>query len=282
MIYNKEATFPYPVLTNGSDTYVNGYFSLDIELIENDEYNFLIEYELSSEFLKALVDTNKAQLVLVIQSKDNKFYNITNTKQKINIKKTRISLDKRTSIQLLLKSNEDISFCLNDDLNSFYEGIKSELSVQPHAVLALSNVVIFDGSLRKPFDLFEKKLEPTIKSDIAIELGEETIIIKYRSENFQFSTASNSTELNYPYIYMGLQKALYKMIVENSDDNESVSISEMEPPTNRLSLKLYKLLEKKLIDEVSLNNLDEVICKISDRILEKYVLAVKGIVNNGN
>jgi hypothetical protein len=283
LIYNKDATFPYPVLTNGTDSYEGGYFSLDIELNENNnDYRFKIDYEISSDFLNDLLNNEKAQLVLIIQSKDNKFYNLNHPIEPISISKTRISLSKRTSIQLLIKANEDIRFNNNSDLISFYDDIRTELIVPAHSVLGLSNVVIFDGSSKKPFELFEKKLDPTIKSDISIELGEETIIINYRSEAFQFLTFPNSTVLNYPYIYMGLQKALYKMIVENSDDNESLFIDDIEPPTNGLSFKLYNLMKSKFVDEININNLDEVICKISDRILEKFSLEIKGIVDNGN
>ena len=42
----------------------------------------------------------------------------------------------------------------------------------------------------------------------------------------------NSKELNYPYIYMGLQKALIGFInhAENENFDEGIQIDEMEPP----------------------------------------------------
>lgn len=283
MIYSKDATFPYPVLIHGSENYKKNDFLLDVELQENNnEYRFIIKYSLNSDFLNNLVQGDKAELIFIVQSKDNKFYYLQKDENEIRIPKNRISLSKRTTLQLIIKANEQISLEDNLDLNEFYNDIRKDVFVPAHSVMGLSNIVLYDGNNKKPFDLFEKKLDPSINSDIAIELGEETILIVYRSEEFQFISFPGSIALNYPFIYMGLQKALYKMIVENSEDHESLSIDEMEPPSNGLSFKLYNLLKSKFVNELNINNIDQVIYNISDRIIEKYVQVVKGIGDNGN
>jgi len=283
LIYSKDATFPYPVLIHGSENYKKNDFLLDVELQENNnEYRFIIKYSLNSDFLNNLVQGDKAELIFIVQSKDNKFYYLQKDENEIRIPKNRISLSKRTTLQLIIKANEQISLEDNLDLNEFYNDIRKDVFVPAHSVMGLSNIVLYDGNNKKPFDLFEKKLDPSINSDIAIELGEETILIVYRSEEFQFISFPGSIALNYPFIYMGLQKALYKMIVENSEDHESLSIDEMEPPSNGLSFKLYNLLKSKFVNELNINNIDQVIYNISDRIIEKYVQVVKGIGDNGN
>ena len=77
MIYKKDANFPYPVLTNTSTSYENSLFTLDVSLEENtNDYRFLIKYEVSSSFIQKLIETGDAQLVFIIQSKDNKFYKL--------------------------------------------------------------------------------------------------------------------------------------------------------------------------------------------------------------
>ena len=43
------------------------------------------------------------------------------------------------------------------DLNEFYEDLKSEIHIKKGKVLGFSNTVIFDGSQKKPFELFEKR-----------------------------------------------------------------------------------------------------------------------------
>ena len=80
MIYKKDANFPYPVLTNTSTSYENSSFILDVSLEENtNDYRFLIQYEVSSPFIQKLIETGEAQLILIIQSKDNKFYKLGST-----------------------------------------------------------------------------------------------------------------------------------------------------------------------------------------------------------
>ena len=113
MIYKKDANFPYPILTNTSNSYASSQFILDIELHENvHHYRFDFKYEIDSTFINKLLKNGQAQLILVIQSKDNKFYRLTNSQKSIEIPKSRISVSRRTSIQLHLQSKEEISFIL--------------------------------------------------------------------------------------------------------------------------------------------------------------------------
>lgn len=39
---------------------------------------------------------------------------------------------------------------------------------------------------------------------------------------------------------------------------------------------------KKMVTELTLDTIDEVIHKISDRMIDKYVSAMKGLANHGN
>lgn len=278
MIYKKDANFPYPLLTNTSTSYKNSNFALDVNLEENtNNYRFQIIYNIDSYFITKLQKNGQAQLILVIQSKDNKFFNLNLGDKFIEVPKSRISVSKRTTVQLLIKSKEEISFKENYDLNSFYEEFKEEIVVPKNSILGFSNSVTFEGSSTKPLDLFEKKVNPNLKSDIKIELGSETIIINYKNEELQFNNSPISSTLNNPYVYMGLQKALYRFIANNSEDGESVDLDEIEQPSDTLDFKLYNLMRKKMVDEISLDNIDEVIYAISNKILEKYTAAVRGL-----
>lgn len=283
MIYKKDANFPYPILTNTSNSYDNCSFILDINLEENtNEYIFEINYDITSPFIEKLLQNGQATLVLIIQSKDNKFFNIEYGQKTKSISKSRISLSKRTTIQLFIQSNEEINFKNNYDLSSFYEEFKDEIYVPKNSILGFSNSVIFDGSTNKPLELFEKKVNPNLKSDVKIELGSETIIINYKNEALQFTDLPQSSTFNNPYVYMGLQKALYIFIVNNSEDHESVDLDEIEPPNDGLDFKLYNLMRKKKISELNIENIDEVIYSISDKMLEKYTAAVRRLYSDGN
>lgn len=283
MIYKKDANFPYPILTNTSNSYYNCSFILDINLEENtNEYIFEIKYDITSPFIEKLLKNGQATLVLIIQSKDNKFFNIEYGQKTKSISKSRISLSKRTTIQLFIQSNEEINFKNNYDLSSFYEAFKDEIYVPKNSILGFSNSVVFEGSNNKPLELFEKKVNPNLKSDVKIELGSETIIINYKNEALQFTDLPQSSTFNNPYVYMGLQKALYRFIVNNSEDHESVDLDEIEPPNDGLDFKLYNLMRKKKISELNIENIDEVIYSISDKMLEKYTAAVRRLYSDGN
>lgn len=79
---------------------------------------------------------------------------------------------------------------------------------------------------------------------------------------------------------MGLQKALYRFIMNYKEENgEDVYIDEMEPPVDGLDLKLYNLMKKKMVDEVNIDCIDEVIYAISDKILERYTDALRGQIS---
>lgn len=282
MIYKKDANFPYPLLTNTSNSYEGCSFELDINLKEdNFKYIINIDYSIESDFINKLIDENKARLVLIVQSKDNKFFNLKKNQQSVSISKTRISFTKRTRIQLLIQANEDINFEENYDLSPFYLNVKDQINVQKHSVLGFSNSVIFDGSISNPIDLFEKKIDPNLESEIEIELGNETIIIKYKSDKYQFIDSPSCAELNNIYVYMGLQRALYRFITNNGEDDE-VDLLTIDIPSEGLDMKLYKLMDSKNIEYLDIYNIDEVICKITNDIIGKYTSAVRGLYTNGN
>ncbi|MFC0523651.1 hypothetical protein ACFFGV_08640 [Pontibacillus salicampi] len=283
MIYKKDANFPYPVLTNNSNNYSTNLFILDVELHENTHnYRFDFQYEIESPFINDLLTKDYVQLILIIQSKDNKFFRLENNQKSVEIAKSRISVSKRTSIQMHIQSKAEIDFKQNEDLSGFYDFFKEEIVVPKHAILGFSNVVLFDGSFKEPLELFEKKLDANLKSDIKIELSHETIVIYYRKPDFQFNNLPQSNTLNHPYIYTGLYAALQRFIVNNGEDSEYVDLEVIEPPSNPLEFKLYQLMKKKMIEELSINNIDEVIYAISDRILEKYTSVVKGLISHGS
>lgn len=284
MIYKKDANFPYPVLTNTSNSYDSGGFTLNVDLKENtDTYRFDIDYEIESDFLNGLLSRQQAQLFLIIQSKDNKFFKLQPDERTIEIAKSRLSINTRTTIQLSIQSKESISFANNDDVNSFYQEFKNEITVPKHALLGFSNTVIFEGSSTKPFDLFERKVDPALKSDIKIELGSETIIIHYKNEALQFAGLPASGSLNNPYVYMGLQKALHRFATNPEyDEDGQVDLEEIDLPIDLLDAKLYRLMKAKMVSELDIDALDEVIYKISDRVIEKYATAVKGLEASGD
>lgn len=283
MIYRKDANFPYPVLANTSDNYLDNYFNLDVNVSDNVDYYFFdFEYEIDSHFIKELIADGKAQLILIIQTKDSKFYPLEPGQKQVKVKKSRISLNNLTSLQLHIQALKDISFAHNYDLNHFYSQFRDELYINRLSLLGYSNIVRFNGNFKKPFELFEKKLDENLKSDIKIELGQETIIIHYKDRDYQFNDLPKSNALNNSYIYAGLSKALQAFIIHIDKENLDVDLEEIEEPENPLDLKLYNLMRHKKVTELNMENIDEVIFSISDRIIDRFAHAVRGLEADGN
>lgn len=286
MIYEKEANFPYPLLVNNTDDYVKSQFDLQVvPSVSQNEYIFTVEYELGSSFLRRMLKEKKAKLVLIIKAKDNKFIDVPSSGE-IRIPRTHLSLDTRSMLQLMIRTEKEISFEENEDLNSFYNAFRRQIKVEPGQVLGFSNVVVYSGEKQRPFDLFEKRLDPTIKSDIKITLERGMIVITYRSQEVQFSQMSPaiSRNLNNPYLYTGLVKALTNFVIHNTKNPEdSIEIEnfggtgDLDP----LDVKLLTLMQEKKVEEISLSNIDEVIDAITDNILRKYTQTVRRLQDAG-
>ena len=279
MIYKKDANFPYPILKNESTSYQDSQFILDVSLEENtDDYRFKFEYEISSPFIKDLLNKGKAILIFIIQSRDNKFFPLNPNQKAVEISKKRISLTKRTSIQLHIQSTEEICFDQNEDLSPFYYDQRGKIVVPKNSLLGFSNIVTYEGSVQDPYQLFEKKLDETLPSEIKYELGSDTIIIHYSNRDFQFSDIRKGQFLNNPYIYTGLRAALQQFITEYGEEGY-VDLTQINPPENHLYYKLYNLMTNKMVEEISFDSIDEVVSLISNRMIDKYVGAIKELSN---
>lgn len=75
MIYKKDANFPYPILSSTTLAYEESDFTIKVSFEEDgDLYRFKITPQLTSAFVEALLNSGDAQYLLVIQSKDTKFF----------------------------------------------------------------------------------------------------------------------------------------------------------------------------------------------------------------
>ncbi|WP_346889237.1 hypothetical protein [Clostridium sp. UBA1056] len=282
MIYRKDVNFPYPVLTNSSNSYESGSFNLEVKLSENkDIYNIELDYTINSSFINELLKSEQAKLFLIIQSIDNKFFEIKLEEKNKSINKNRLSLSKRTQVQLMVKSCDRISFEKNDEICGLYEELKNEIVVPKNSVLAFSNVVTFSESSKKGLELFEKRVDSNIKSEIKIDLTAETIVITYKKEEMMFNDVIADNSLNNLYVYMGLQKALNEFILNNriNVDEDEVIISEIAEPDLELDLKLYRLMKNKMVPELNKDNIDEVIYLISDGIIEGFTSSIRRYID---
>ena len=259
-------------------------FEFDVELSEShSEFILNITCEINSQFIKQKIRNKEARLRLIIKSIDNQFfelYDVEHNTQKIL--KSRLSLSSKTTIQLMIQAINEIGFTDNQDISDFYKEFSREIVVDKGMALGFSNIIIFDGSQRNPYDLFEKKVDETIESDIKIELTDETILIMYKNDAIQFSDFPQSRNLNNLYLYTGLQKALIIFLIRFAEESaeDGVDIREIdEMQCSPLEEKLLSLMRSKNIDKFDLTTIDSVIYSISDDIVTKYVETVRGLSN---
>lgn len=282
MIYKKDANFPYPILSSNTFAYEESDFTIKVSFEEDgDYYRFKITPKLTSAFVEALLNSGDAQYLLVIQSKDTKFFPLNLQHLQVEIAKSRMSLSSRTSIQVHIVAKSDIPFNNNHELNRFYEELKQSIVVQKFSMIGFSNIVTFEGGMKNPLELFEKRLNPNLKSSIKFELGSECIIIHFRDEDIQFQSMTRASAFMNPYLYTGLRMALERFISNYADEDDGgVELLQLAQPEDLLDFKLYNLMISKGIDELTVDNIDEVIGRISHQIIEKYVKAVKELVTH--
>ena len=279
MIFKKEAYFPYPVLSLYANDYGDHVFILDVSISEAGEnYGFTIEHKCTSGYLNDLLENSKARMTLIVQDTDTKIIDVIG--QYFEISKDRISLNKKTRFQLYISSTTRSSFNKNYDLVEFYDDIKRNIYVKKNNVLAFSNVVTFNGDVKKPYQIIKYSIDEGLKTDIEIKLENEFINICYRDKKFKYNDVFPQTRLNYHYVYMGLQKALLKYVCD--EGQSEILIDDADDPESNLSAKLLELMRVKKVSKLSFENVDEVIYKISDDIIQKHVMAVRGLRNNAN
>lgn len=287
MIYKKDAAFPYPILSNASNSYQANYFEFDIDqLIDSqEEYIFQFSYTISSSFIEKLIKEDKAKIVFIIQAGDNSFFLLENNCKEIRINKNRISLNNRTKIQLQIQTSTEINFSEADDLSEFYLPYKKELFLKKKSLLGYSNEVIYEGSDSKPLDLFEQKIDPNITESVKVCLQSETILLVYKDRDYALDGndfLGINKNIKNMYLYLGLNRALEKIIQIYGQNDGYVDLDSLGNLESGLEIKLVDLMINKNIKELAYDNIDEVIQKISDKLIEKYVISMKGMISSGN
>lgn len=285
MIYTTEASFPYPIISYSSNDYLDNTFFIDVEIKSNSEYySLFFNINLNSKYLKKLLEENLIEYYVIIKTQDSSFYKLSSTNQ-LDIEKRKLSFKNNSKIQLILKSNSTLNFKDNFDIDPFYTEDNSNIIIEKNSIIGFSNVVIFENSKKSSVDLFEKKIDKNITSDIKIEIRDENIVLFFKSEDYQYNKLTESKRLNYPYIYMGLQKLLMEMIAtisKNSDNILEIGNDSLAKANKGVYIKIINLLANKNIKEISFENIDHVINLISPNIIDGYYKGVMEVCKNEN
>ncbi|MDM8214321.1 hypothetical protein QUW13_10660 [Enterococcus hirae] len=285
MIYSKDAVFPYPVLSETSNSYQNNYFTFDVDDVKEDaeNYIFIFSYEVGSPFIYQLLREKKAALIFIIQSDDNIFEEIPYDLNRIVIKKSRLSLKGRTKIQLQIQSKEQISFEKAADLNNFFNDFKDKIVIKRHNLLGYSEETLFEGSKVKPLELFEQTIREDLPIPFGVELRPNTINLLFRSREESLEIPNVKKGIRNMYIYVGLDRALSDFVNTYIQENdETVDLMNLPTIDNGLHLKLKELMLNKNITEIDSQNIDQVIQNISDKLVEKFSGSIREMSFSGD
>lgn len=286
MIYNKDAAFSYPVLSDSNTSYTNSGFYFEINGIKNqsDTYELSFDYEIDSDFVDQLLKDEKAILIFIIQSKDNLFFELNKNQKLITIPKARIAFDDKVRAQLHLQSKEEISFANCNELNPFYHSIKGQLQLPKYSLIGYSNISTVRHTGKEGVALFERTVDPNMKLEFQIVLSNESILLKFRDDRHLLqSTAWNRDVMNI-YLYNGLEKALVQFISENIiEGEEALYLEDIDDSSlNNLHYKLYQLLSKRGVNEVSIDQSDYLVQEIAPDIIKKFTHSIERLNSNGS
>lgn len=280
MIYKKGASFPHPVYYENTSSYQECFFEFDVLNLSEDKNNYIFtfEYEIQSEFIMDLLKNEQAYLNIIIQSNDNFFSRINYNETTIKIPKTRLSLNKKTEVQLQIQSIQEVYFAETQELTNFYNEFKKDIIVPKNSLLGFSNTVRYDGEGNKPLLLFEYETDPELKSEFKVELRPDTIVLVFKDEKYRMKEFNKN--LSNMYVYTGLSQSLIQFINKYGKDEEYVDLESLSSSNlDVLDQKLFDLLESKQVDHISVEEIDEIIYKITDSIVGKYVEAVREVNN---
>ena len=280
MIFSKNVTFPYPLFSPFSEDYVKGVFDFQIEDVydNNDEYRFEIKYELDHPFFSDLIKKNLAKLYFVIDNVTYFYFELTSNY--FNVSKKRIALNKRTRFQILIITKEKISFKNNSYLDPIYRVEGEHIIIEANQTIALSNVITYDGEMKKPYDLFNFKVDENMKEEVKVEINNEIITIVYSDIKYKYDGFVKARHLNNHYVYLGLTKALMSLVNLYGGEHQEIVIADQETFNEELNKKILSLLQIYKVEILTNENIDEVIHQISDKVLLKHFLAIKEMNKN--
>lgn len=279
MIYNKDAAFSYPVLSNTNNSYRDNEFSFSVTNItdSNDHYQLEFDYDIGSDFVKRLLREEEAVLVFILQSKDNLFFTLEKDQKHLLLKKSRIAFNEKVRAQLHIQSRKEISFSACKELNDFYSSMKEQLSISKNSLIGYSNTSTVRNIGKSGVALFEKNIDPSMKLDFQVQLSTDSIILKFKEEKHLLQTVAANRDIMNIYLYNGLSQAVSRFILENNEDDEdSLFLSEIDDSAlNNLDYKIYQLMMNKGYEEINEEMIDEIVQMTAPNIISKFTGAVE-------
>lgn len=137
----KNRLFPYPVLCDDTDDYVEGEFRVKTKIVEQGLNDFLVQFDmhLDNSGLQCLINAGKAEFVIHIECSNTAFRTVirsfSNT-ERYRIMNSRVNGD--INLLGMIVSKEKIGHYTNSALNEDYNDIT--LTIDKASILAYDNM----------------------------------------------------------------------------------------------------------------------------------------------
>lgn len=137
----KNRLFPYPVLCEDTDDYLNGEFTVDAEIISQDINSLVLQFRmnLDNPELKKEISQGRAEYIIHMECSNTAFRTVVHTFSEVET--YRISNSKvngEVALLGLVVAKSDIPFYRNSALNHDYDDI--DLMIPRAAILAYYNM----------------------------------------------------------------------------------------------------------------------------------------------
>ncbi len=137
----RDRLFPYPVLCEDTDDYVEGSFHASIELVDQDQ-NFtdiIFRVDLSNPGLKALISRGQAKYVVHLECSNTSFRTaISSSSDVIPYRLMNRNVNGDVAVLVMVVSVEKIPFYNNPALNEDYSDI--DLVIERASIMAYENL----------------------------------------------------------------------------------------------------------------------------------------------
>jgi hypothetical protein len=187
MMKRTNVNYPYPVLNSSNEDYIDCSFNIisqDEIIINGDNLEFSVEYELASNGLKELIDNEKAKVVLYCESVEAeyrkiKYYEQGSTCIKLSIDKNDLSKNLEIRGYIIATSNI-YPFRLDEHNHDLFGGVPFKIGNGD--ILAISNDFIqvpikyYDPLANRP-SIFSIRRGTNPDQEIAIDVSTDKITI---------------------------------------------------------------------------------------------------------
>lgn len=201
----KTDMFPYPVLHEELDDYVNSLFDVNIQLFEETPFKtiYKISFELLDEKLTSLIKDNLACFAVHVEgeaSSYRKLFKLSKSETDIEISFKSDEISKKIFVNSMLLAKEDIYNYSNPNFNSLYYGNNLEIPIiEKGEILAFKNTVELNFKFENKENLSARSMiqvASAIDEEMKIDLSGNKIIVYLPNKDynayFQFSKASDS------------------------------------------------------------------------------------------